>query len=194
VVTAAGAPGGEGALAAAGALGRDGALTPGRGGVAAARVAAESVTDPELPMLTLADLGVLRDVRDEDGTMVVTITPTYTACPALGAIRDDLARALRAAGCPRVEVRTALAPAWSTDQITPAGRRKLAAAGIAPPGPAPRPATGPVPLALGPRPAVPCPRCGSADTRLVSTFGATACRSLHRCVACLEPFEHVREM
>ncbi len=170
-----------------------GAGVPGSG-IAAARAVAGTVTDPELPMLTLADLGVLREVREADGTVIVSVTPTYLGCPALGAMRDDLVAALHRAGFPRVEVRTVLAPAWSSDWITPDGRRKLAEAGIAPPGRAPRRGPGPVPLTLGALPAaVRCPRCGSARTRLLSAFGATACRSLHRCGACQEPFEHVKE-
>ncbi|SFP50586.1 ring-1,2-phenylacetyl-CoA epoxidase subunit PaaD [Amycolatopsis arida] len=160
-----------------------------------ARAVAETVTDPELPMLTLADLGVLRDVSEEDGTVMVTITPTYSGCPALEAMRDDLVRALREAGYERVEVRTALRHAWSTDWITEAGRRKLAEAGIAPPGPAPRRASGPVPLTLRPPASrVRCPRCGSPETEEVSRFSATACKALRRCHACAEPFEHVKEL
>jgi ring-1,2-phenylacetyl-CoA epoxidase subunit PaaD len=160
----------------------------------AAAVAAR-VTDPELPMLTLADLGILRDVSDDGGAVVVTVTPTYSGCPAMAAIRADLTAALRAAGYPRVEVRTALSPAWTTDWITEAGRAKLAAAGISPPGPAPRRAPGPVPLALGSPPrAVPCPRCGQPETEQIAAFGATACRALRRCPACREPFEHVKEI
>lgn len=156
---------------------------------------AATVTDPELPMLTLADLGVLREVTEDDGTVTVSITPTYSGCPALGAMRDDLVRALRKAGFAAVEVRAVLRPPWTTDWITADGRRKLAAAGIAPPGPAPRRAAGPVPLTLEPPPArVPCPRCGSPDTVLVSPFGATACKALRRCRDCAEPFEHVKEL
>ncbi len=113
---------------------------------ATARAVAETVTDPELPMLTLADLGVLREVAEHDGAVTVSITPTYTGCPALDAMRDDLVHALHQAGFGNVEVRTVLRPAWSTDWISAAGRRKLAAAGIAPPGGAPRPVTGPIPL------------------------------------------------
>ncbi|WP_233515384.1 1,2-phenylacetyl-CoA epoxidase subunit PaaD [Marinitenerispora sediminis] len=162
---------------------------------ARARAVAAGVTDPELPMLTLADLGVLRGVRAAaDGTVVVTITPTYSGCPALEAMRADLLTALRAAGFPRARVRTVLSPPWSSDWITPAGRRKLAEHGISPPGPA-RPAGGPVPLALLPtRTAARCPRCGSADTEELSRFGATACRALLRCRSCREPFEHVKEI
>jgi ring-1,2-phenylacetyl-CoA epoxidase subunit PaaD len=160
------------------------------------RQAAESVTDPELPMLTLADLGVLRDVRTTpDGAVVVSITPTYSGCPAMDAMRDDLVFALHNAGYSEVEVRIVLQPAWSTDWISKAGKEKLAAAGISPPGAAGRRAAGPVPLTLGPTVrTVDCPQCGSSDTELMSTFSATACRSLHRCRSCAEPFEHVKEI
>jgi ring-1,2-phenylacetyl-CoA epoxidase subunit PaaD len=160
----------------------------------AAAVAA-TVTDPELPMLTLADLGILRDVRESSGGVVVTVTPTYSGCPAMAAIRDDLRSALTDAGYAPVEVQTVLSPPWTTDWITPAGRDKLAAAGIAPPGPAPRHASGPVPLALAPRRTpVTCPHCGHPDTEQLTAFGATACRELRRCPACREPFEHVKEL
>jgi len=165
---------------------------------AAARTAAEvaaTVVDPELPMLTLADLGILRAVEETADGVVVTITPTYSGCPAMEAIRDDLTDALRRAGHRRVAVRTVLSPAWTTDWITRAGRDKLAAAGIAPPAPAPRRASGPVPLMLGPsRVAVRCPRCGHAETGQIAAFSATACRELRRCPACREPFEHVKEI
>jgi ring-1,2-phenylacetyl-CoA epoxidase subunit PaaD len=161
-----------------------------------ARAVAETVTDPELPMLTLADLGVLRDVRTaDDGTVVVEITPTYSGCPAMGVMRADLVHALHRAGFADVDVRTVLSPAWSTDWISADGRRKLAAGGIAPPGRAPVHAPGPVPLHLGPsRRTASCPQCGSADTEEVSEFGATACKAMRRCRACREPFEHVKEV
>ncbi|MFI2629527.1 1,2-phenylacetyl-CoA epoxidase subunit PaaD [Streptomyces collinus] len=161
-----------------------------------ARRIAERVPDPELPMLTLADLGVLRDVEaGEDGTVVVSLTPTYSGCPAMAEMRAEVAARLTAAGYAQVRVRTVLDPPWTTDWITPGGRRTLAEHGIAPPGPAPRPAPGPVPLTLSPtRPAVPCPRCGSADTEETSRFGATSCKSLWRCLACREPFEYVKEI
>ncbi|WP_245177032.1 1,2-phenylacetyl-CoA epoxidase subunit PaaD [Geodermatophilus sp. DF01_2] len=159
------------------------------------RTIAETVTDPELPQLTLADLGVLRDVRVVEGIVVVEITPTYTGCPAMGTMRADLMHALHAAGFPDVDVRTVLAPAWSTDWISAAGRRKLAEAGIAPPGSAPVRADGPVPLQLGPpRRTASCPLCGSPDTEELSEFGATACKALRRCLSCREPFEHVKEI
>lgn len=159
-----------------------------------ARAVAETVTDPELPMLTLADLGVLREVSEQDGRVTVLITPTYTGCPALDVMRADLVRALGSAGYPEVEVRTVLRPAWTTDWISAAGRHKLAAAGIAPPGTVPRRTTGPVPLTLvAPVRRVTCPHCGGTDTELLSEFGATACRALYRCRACREPFEQFKE-
>jgi ring-1,2-phenylacetyl-CoA epoxidase subunit PaaD len=163
--------------------------------VSAAAAVAAAVTDPELPMLTLADLGILRDVRESGDRVVVTITPTYSGCPAMAAIRDDLRSALADAGYAPVEVRTVLSPPWTSDWITPAGREKLAAAGIAPPGPAPRRAPGPVPLMLEPRRiTIACPHCGHPDTERLAAFGATACRELRRCLACREPFERVKEL
>jgi ring-1,2-phenylacetyl-CoA epoxidase subunit PaaD len=156
---------------------------------------AAAVTDPELPMVTLADLGVLRDVRVQAGTVVVDITPTYTGCPAMGVMRADLVHALHRAGFADVDVRTVLSPAWSTDWISAEGRRKLAAGGIAPPGRAPQRAPGPIPLQLGPtRRTADCPLCGSSDTEQLSEFGATACKALRRCRTCREPFEHVKEI
>ncbi|WP_211323564.1 1,2-phenylacetyl-CoA epoxidase subunit PaaD [Prauserella marina] len=159
-----------------------------------ARAVAERVTDPELPMLTLAELGILREVFEEDGKVIVSITPTYLGCPAMDTMRDDLLHALGEAGYPDVEVRTVLAPAWSTDWITERGKAKLADAGIAPPGKAPFTAKGPVPLTLTVRDDVTCPRCGHADTTELSRFGASACRALRRCPACGEPFEHMKEI
>ena len=161
----------------------------------AAAAVAERVTDPELPLLTLADLGILRGVEERGSSVVVTVTPTYSGCPAMQTIRDDLVRALRGAGYESVEVRTVLSPAWTTDWITEAGRAKLAAAGISPPGPAPRRPAGPIPLTLGaPRREIRCPRCGHDGTEEIAAFSATACRSLRRCPACREPFEHVKEI
>ncbi|HEY0001331.1 MAG TPA: 1,2-phenylacetyl-CoA epoxidase subunit PaaD [Actinoplanes sp.] len=154
-----------------------------------------TVTDPELPMLTLAELGIVREVRETADGVVVAITPTYSGCPAMAAIRDDIVTALRDAGFGRAEVRTVLAPAWTTDWISESGRAKLAAAGIAPPGPVPRRAAGPIPLLLGaPAATVACPQCGHAETERIAAFSATACRDLRRCPACREPFEHVKEI
>jgi ring-1,2-phenylacetyl-CoA epoxidase subunit PaaD len=152
---------------------------------------AAATPDPELPMVTIGDLGILRAVEHAPAGVVVTITPTYSGCPAMREISADVERRMLDAGFGPVEVRTALAPAWSSDWITAEGHRSLAAAGIAPPEPT-RPTTGPVPLTLGPRPAVRCPRCGSHHTALDATFGSTACKSLHRCRACDEPFEAVK--
>jgi ring-1,2-phenylacetyl-CoA epoxidase subunit PaaD len=160
-----------------------------------ARQVAESVPDPELPMLTLADLGILRDVTVTGSHVVVSLTPTYSGCPAMQEMRSDVAARLAGAGLTDVEVRTVLSPPWSTDWITEEGRRKLAAAGIAPPGPAPRLAGGPVPLTLTvPDRRVTCPACGSGDTERTAAFSATACKDLHRCRACAEPFEHIKEI
>jgi ring-1,2-phenylacetyl-CoA epoxidase subunit PaaD len=161
-----------------------------------ARAVAAGVTDPEMPMLTLDDLGVLRSVFQEaDGTIVVTITPTYSGCPAMAVMRADLRESLMRAGFDEVDVRTVLSPPWSSDWITDNGRRKLAEHGIAPPGTAPPHRGGAVPLTLIPhRRLVCCPRCHSADTEQTSQFGATACKALHRCRSCGEPFERVKEI
>ena len=166
------------------------------GQVRRALAVAEQVPDPELPMLTLADLGVVRGVEiDADGTVTAILTPTYSGCPAMAEMHAEVVRRLHDAGFEQVRTRTQLDPAWSSDWITPHGRRKLAEHGIAPPGEAPRYPASPVPLTLGPvRRTVPCPRCGSLDTEEISRFGATACRALLRCRACLEPFEHVKEL
>ncbi len=159
-------------------------------GLARARATAAAVPDPELPVITIEDLGILRDVAlDATGTVQVTITPTYSGCPAMDVIRADIVSALNAAGFAQVTVGTVLAPAWSTDWITPAGRDKLARAGIAPPEPTARGA-GPVPVALP----VACPRCGSRATEELSRFGATACKALWRCRSCAEPFERVKTL
>lgn len=156
---------------------------------------ARTVTDPELPMLTLEDLGVLRDLEvTETGAVVVGITPTYSGCPAMATMRDDLVHRLNDHGFADVEVRVRLHPAWSSDWITPQGRRALADHGISAPGPA-RHQDGPIMLSLSPtRRMLTCPRCASAEVELTSEFGTTACKALYRCRACLEPFEHVKEI
>ena len=154
-----------------------------------ARDIAASVLDPELPMVTIEDLGILRDVTEDDqGRVHVTITPTYSGCPAMETIRDDLVDSLTMAGYQRVDVEFVLSPAWSTDDLTDAGRQKLARAGIAPPGPVR--ADAPVSVALSVR----CPQCGSLDTRESSRFGSTACKSLWVCRACREPFDHFKAL
>lgn len=165
-----------------------------RGGVTAREVVA-TVVDPEMPMLTLDDLGVVRGVEVDGDGVTVTITPTYSGCPALAEMRADLRAALAAAGYRRVAVRTVLSPPWTTDWISERGRRRLAEHGVAPPGRRGPAHSGPVPLTLtAPVATVPCPRCGSVATEELSRFGPTACTALRRCRACAEPFEHVKEI
>ena len=165
------------------------------GTLARAWEVASSVVDPELPMLTLRDLGVLRDIsQDEDGTVVAAITPTYSGCPAMATMRDDLVRELQEAGFADARVRVVLSPPWTSDWISPEGRGALATAGISPPGAAPR-ASGPVALQLLPtRRPVRCPRCGAEEVQLTSEFGSTACKAMYQCRSCLEPFDHVKEI
>ena len=150
-----------------------------------ARIAA-AVLDPELPELTLEDLGIVRGVVVRDGTVVVTITPTYTGCPATAVIAGEIEQALHSAGWPQVDVRTELSPAWTSEWITDAGRAKLQAAGIG------QPPT----LRDGFEQAVdapaPCPRCGSRRTRRRGLFGSSACREPYVCGACSEPFERIK--
>jgi ring-1,2-phenylacetyl-CoA epoxidase subunit PaaD len=152
----------------------------------------ESVTDPEIPVLTIAELGVLRGVAVEDGTVTVTITPTYSGCPAMTVIEMDIRDALLRAGYTDIRVKTVLAPAWTTDWLAESGREKLRALGIAPPvGKAAGKAAGKGAL-LGIDPEVSCPRCGSSHTHPLSRFGSAACKALYRCEACQEPFDYFK--
>ncbi|WP_307795281.1 1,2-phenylacetyl-CoA epoxidase subunit PaaD [Actinacidiphila acididurans] len=153
------------------------------------------VPDPELPVISLAELGVLRGLEVlGPGRVRVELTPTWTACPALDTMAADITEVLTSHGMTEVAVDTVLAPAWSTDAITAEGRRKLAEAGVAPPRPkasgAAGAAGGPVALEL----AIRCPNCGSTDTRLLSRFSSTACKALRRCASCGEPFDHFKEV
>lgn len=152
-------------------------------------VVAGAVPDPEIPVLTIEDLGILRDVAvDDRGRVHVQITPTYSGCPAMDAIRADVVGALESEGYTEVTVELVLSPAWTTDWMSDEGRRKLEEYGIAPP--EPRPTDGPVQLSLSLR----CPQCGSPDTREISRFGSTACKSLWVCNACREPFDHFKSI
>jgi ring-1,2-phenylacetyl-CoA epoxidase subunit PaaD len=142
------------------------------------------VLDPEVPVLTIEDLGILRAVHEDDDGVTVTLTPTYSGCPATDAIRDDVLAAFAAAGRVDVRVEFVLAPAWTTDWMSDEGKRKLVDYGIVPP----ERRGGPVSLILTLR----CPQCGSPDTRELSRFGSTACKSLWVCNACREPFDHFK--
>jgi ring-1,2-phenylacetyl-CoA epoxidase subunit PaaD len=166
------------------------------------RTVAAAVVDPEIPVITIEDLGILRDVVLEGDRVVVTITPTYSGCPAMRQIRDDLITALGDAGYPHVEVRTVLSPAWTTDWMSDEGRRKLEAYGIAPPGRTGSGATVPVmgrmvgrlaDIAAAEPSETRCPQCRSAATRTVSEFGSTACKALMVCGSCGEPFDRFKE-
>lgn len=163
--------------------------TPATADRAAWNVAA-TVVDPEIPVLTIEDLGVLREVRVVGEIVDVTITPTYSGCPAMDAIRDDVEAALTHAGYEEVRVHLTLSPAWTTDWMSEAGKAKLQRYGIAAPIGAARVvgASGPVSLRL----AVKCPQCGSLDTRELTRFGSTSCKALYECRACLEPFDYFK--
>ena len=154
------------------------------------------LSDPEIPVVSLTELGILREVREgADGTPEVVITPTYSGCPAMGQIEDDVRQAVASAGL-QARVVTQLAPAWTTDWMTPAAREKLRAYGIAPPhcGATPTGHANVVRFAPPPgsAPAIACPQCGSTRTTETSPFGSTACKALYRCLDCLEPFDYFK--
>jgi ring-1,2-phenylacetyl-CoA epoxidase subunit PaaD len=150
--------------------------------IADARRILAGIADPEIPVLTLDDLGIVRDVRIEqsvdESQVTVSITPTYSGCPAMDAIADEIQTRLSAGGFDAVKVETVYSPAWSTDWMSEAGKQKLTAYGIAPPAPT-----------TETNPPVLCPQCSSAETSVVSEFGSTACKSLHVCSSCGEPFD-----
>ena len=142
-----------------------------------------SVVDPEIPVLTLQDLGVLRDISVDDGEVTVTITPTYAGCPAMQTMRTDIENALLEAGYQQIKVRESLSPAWSTDSMTQNGREKLRNYGIAPP------------LKTGcdqSSSSIECPQCNSSEVKRISEFGSTACKALYQCQDCLEPFDYFK--
>lgn len=148
----------------------------------------DHVKDPEIPVINVLELGVVRTVDVEpSGKAIITITPTYTGCPAMDVMAADIKKELLEAGVPEVEVKLTLSPAWSTDQITDEGKRKLKAYGIAPPE-----KTGDIRALKGEQPVVACPQCGSTNTVMLSLFGSTACKALWKCQDCLEPFDQFK--
>jgi ring-1,2-phenylacetyl-CoA epoxidase subunit PaaD len=152
------------------------------------------VPDPEIPVLSVVDLGIVRDVAWRDEELVVTLTPTYSGCPATETIIADVGRALAAAGFARHRLEIRLSPAWTTDWISAEGRTRLADYGIAPPGARPRPSTQAIDTSAlrRARADVPCPRCCSRRTRELSRFGSTPCKAQYRCDDCLEPFDYFK--
>jgi ring-1,2-phenylacetyl-CoA epoxidase subunit PaaD len=142
----------------------------------------DAVSDPEVPVLSVTDLGIIRTVRwtgeSGDPTLVISVTPTYSGCPATAVIKEDILKTLREHGLSQVRIETQLSPAWTTDWMTERGQRRLLEYGIAPPQPRST--------------SVPCPRCSSPDTRLVSQFGSTPCKAFYICNSCLEPFDHFK--
>ncbi|MFZ0097794.1 MAG: 1,2-phenylacetyl-CoA epoxidase subunit PaaD [Gemmobacter sp.] len=154
------------------------------------------VPDPEIPVISLTDLGIIRDVEWQDDTLVVTVTPTYSGCPATSVINLDIEAALRAKGIEKLRLERQLSPPWTTDWITAEGREKLRAYGIAPPvdGTAAdgRLAGRVARLAGTSNLVIACPRCGSTKTEKVSQFGSTPCKASYRCTDCLEPFDYFK--
>jgi ring-1,2-phenylacetyl-CoA epoxidase subunit PaaD len=162
-------------------------------GVERAWAALAGIPDPEIPMVSVVELGIVRDVRIDGEGVVVIVTPTYSGCPATDVIMQAIVEALGAAGFEAPRVRTRLAPAWTTDWMAPEGKRKLAAFGIAPPrGAAPRIDVSGISPLRRERVVVPCPRCGASNTRLVAQFGSTACKAHYACDTCLEPFDYFK--
>ncbi len=149
----------------------------------------DTVMDPEVPVLSVVELGIIRDVSVRGDVVHVTVTPTYSGCPAMRVIEEDIEAALRAHGAQGVKITTKHSPAWTTDWMPALAREKLRAYGIAPPGAAAHDA----PVAIGRRrPAVGCPYCGSAATQMQSEFGSTACKAIHVCTSCQQPFEEFK--
>ncbi|MEM9824563.1 MAG: 1,2-phenylacetyl-CoA epoxidase subunit PaaD [Bacteroidota bacterium] len=147
----------------------------------------EEVSDPEVPVLTILDLGVVREVHETHSGIEVVITPTYSGCPAMNVIEINIRAVLQENGFDPVDVKTVLSPAWTTDWMTETGKEKLRAYGIAPP-------VGSVDKSdlFADEKVVPCPQCGSENTKMISQFGSTACKSLYRCNDCLEPFDYFK--
>jgi ring-1,2-phenylacetyl-CoA epoxidase subunit PaaD len=148
-----------------------------------------AVPDPEIPVISVVDLGIVRGVEVDGDHCVVTITPTYSGCPAMKEITEDIVGVLRARGMAQVRVHTTLSPPWTTDWMSARGREALRAYGIAPPTQKAIEIAGILPRN---EPPVPCPQCGSTRTRLISRYGSTSCKALYRCNACREPFDHFK--
>lgn len=149
-----------------------------------------AVPDPEIPTISIVDLGIVRDVDCHDGCVEITVTPTYAGCPATELINGDIRRALHAAGAQEVRITTRLAPAWTTDWLSESAKARLAASGIAPPQTRAPDAVQPIVF----RPRIRCPRCGSSNSEQLAAFGATACKALYRCLDCREPFEYFKPL
>lgn len=149
------------------------------------------VPDPEVPALSVVDLGLVREIAEAGAGLSVIVTPTYSGCPATEVINEAIRQALEDDGLGPIEVTTRRSPAWTTDWMSDAGRARLAAYGIAPPGRCGEASTAASPIRIRPR-NVACPRCGSAETERLSAYGSTACKALYRCLACQEPFEHFK--
>lgn len=155
----------------------------------------DTVLDPEVPALSVRDLGIVRDVIDHGDVLEVVLTPTYSGCPATEVIERDVLAAIEGAGLGPARASLRRAPAWTSDWITAEGRRKLNDYGIAPPGMLATSNEGGMPIRIfgrRNRPDVACPRCGSLHTELLAAFGSTACKAMYRCVSCREPFEHFK--
>lgn len=147
----------------------------------------DTVCDPEIPAISLWDLGVLNDVEQKLGEIIITVTPTYSGCPAIEVMSEDLIARMNLAGYYHVRVDKVLAPAWSTDFMTPKGRDKLLEYGIAPP-------LKTCPNSVTPKSGITCPHCGSSETNLISEFGSTACKALYSCTECQEPFDFFKNI
>lgn len=152
----------------------------------------DAVPDPEIPVISLVDLGIIREVRYDGDALVVVVTPTYSGCPATAAINQDIESALRARGVSELRLERRLSPPWSTDWLSEKGRAQLRGYGIAPPVQTPDAGWRPIWLQSDNAPAVPCPRCGATHTLRVSQFGSTPCKASYRCLDCLEPFDYFK--
>jgi ring-1,2-phenylacetyl-CoA epoxidase subunit PaaD len=147
----------------------------------------EQVSDPEIPVLTIADLGIIRGIEKIDDSFKITITPTYSGCPAMRVIESEIEAALASEGITNIIIETILSPAWTTDWLSENGRKKLAEYGIAPPVNEPDKS-----ILFAEAPLVPCPKCHSSNTKMVSLFGSTACKAHYQCNSCFEPFDYFK--